>query len=53
MKFSTYSAEQGQLPEKTEARGKAREVLVVCSMFNTDVFKMKDRVLILPCVSDP
>ena len=37
--------EKGQLPEKAETRGKAREVLVVCSMFNPAVFKMKDGVL--------
>ena len=37
--------EKGQLPEKLETRGKAREVLVVCSMFNPEVFKMKDGVL--------
>ena len=37
--------EQGQLPEKTETRGKAREVLVACSMFDPEVFKMKDGVL--------
>ena len=36
--------EKGQLPEKSETRGKAREVLVACSMFNPEVFKMKDRV---------
>ena len=37
--------EKGQLPEKTETRGKAREVLVVHSMFDPEVFKMKDEVL--------
>ena len=37
--------EQGQLREKTETRGKAREVLVVGSMFDPEVFKMKDGVL--------
>ena len=37
--------EQGRLPEKTETRGKAREVLVACSMFYPEVFKIKDRVL--------
>ena len=30
---------------KAETRGKAREVLVACSMFDPEVFKMKDRVL--------
>ena len=38
--------EQGRLPEKTETRGKAREVLVVCSMLDPEVFKMKDGVLL-------
>ena len=37
--------EQGQLPKKTETRGKAREVLVERSMFYSEVFKMKDGVL--------
>ena len=37
--------EKGQLLEKTETRGKQREVLVACSMFNPEVFKMKDKVL--------
>ena len=37
--------DQGQLPEKTETRGKARKVLVGCSMFNPEVFKMKNGVL--------
>ena len=37
--------EQGCIPEKTETRGKAREVLVVRSMFDPTVFKMKERVL--------
>ena len=36
---------QGRLPEKTETRGKAREVLVALSMFDPEVFKMKDGVL--------
>ena len=31
--------------EKSEIRGKAREVLLVRSMFNPEVFKMKDGVL--------
>ena len=33
------------LPENTETRVKAREVLVAHSMFNPEVFKMKDGVL--------
>ena len=37
--------EKGQLPEKGETRGKAREVLVASSMFDPEVFKMKDGVL--------
>ena len=37
--------EKGQLPEKLETRGKAREVLVAPSMFDPEVFKMKDGVL--------
>ena len=35
--------EQERLPEKMETRGKAREVLVALSMFDPEVFKMKDR----------
>ena len=38
--------DQGWLPEKTETRGKAIEVLLMHSMFNPEVFKMKDGVLI-------
>ena len=34
--------EQGQVSEKAETRGKAREVLVVRSMFDPEVFKMRD-----------
>ena len=37
--------EKGQLPEKVETRGKAREVLVAGSRFDPAVFKMKDGVL--------
>ena len=37
--------EKGQIPEKVETRGKAREVLVACSIFDPAVFKMKDGVL--------
>ena len=37
--------DKGQLPEKAETRGKAREVLVGCSIFNSAVFKIKDGVL--------
>ena len=37
--------EKVQLPEKAKTRGKAREVLVACSMFDSTVFKMKDGVL--------
>ena len=36
---------KGQLPEKAETGGKAREVLVVRSIFHPAVFKMKDGVL--------
>ena len=36
---------QGCVPEKTETRGKAREVLVAHSMFDPAVLKMKDGVL--------
>ena len=39
--------EKGQLPEKAKTRGKEREVLVVCSMFDPAVFKIKDRVLMV------
>ena len=34
--------EQGHVPEKTETRGKEREVLVARSMFDPPVFKVKD-----------
>ena len=34
--------EQGRVLEKAETRGKAREVLVTCSMFDPAVFKMRD-----------
>ena len=44
--------EKGQLPEKAGARGKAREVLVACSMFNPAVFKMKDGVLMFTKAAD-
>ena len=37
--------EKGQLPEKAETRGKAREVLVARFMFDPAVIKMKDGVL--------
>ena len=37
--------EQAQVPEKAETREKAREVLVACSMFDLEVFKIRDRVL--------
>ena len=37
--------EQGRVPEKTETRGKARVVLVACSMFDPKVFKMNEGVL--------
>ena len=37
--------EKGQLPEKAETKGKAREVLIACSIFYPAVFKMKDGVL--------
>ena len=37
--------EMGWLPKKAETRGKAREVLLGHSMFNLEVFKMKDGVL--------
>ena len=33
------------MTEKAETRGKAREVLVALSMFNPEVFKMRDGVL--------
>ena len=37
--------EKGQLPEKAETRGIAREVLVARSIFHPAVFKMIDGVL--------
>ena len=37
--------EQGQVPEKAETRGKAWEVMVSHSMFDPEVFKMRDGVL--------
>ena len=39
------SVGQRCVPEKRETRGKVREVLVICSMFDPEIFKMKDRVL--------
>ena len=36
---------QGCVPEKTKTRGKAREVLVARSMFDLEIFKMKDGAL--------
>ena len=44
--------EKGQLPEKAETRGKAREVLVAHSIFNPAVFKMKDGVLMFTKVGN-
>ena len=38
---------QGCIPEKTEIRGKAREVFEPCSMFDPEMFKMKDEVLMI------
>ena len=37
--------EQGHVPKKMETRGKTREVLVARFMFNPEVFKRKDGVL--------
>ena len=37
--------EQERTLEKTETRGKTKDALVECSMFDPTVFKMKDRVL--------
>ena len=37
--------EQGRLPKKTERSGKEREVLVARFIFDPEVFKMKDGVL--------
>ena len=37
--------EQGHVLEKTETRSKAIEVLVALSMFDPEVFKMKEGVL--------
>ena len=39
--------EQGCVPEKTETKDKAREVLVVRPMFDWEMFKMKDGKLML------
>ena len=36
--------EQGRVPMKAEPRVKAREELVACSMFDPEVFKMRDEV---------
>ena len=33
------------MPEKVETRGKAREVLVASSMFDPEVFKIKEGVI--------
>ena len=38
--------EARQIPEKAETRGKSREVLVARSMFDPEVFKMRERVLL-------
>ena len=40
------------VPEKKETRGKARKVLVANSMFDPEVFKMKDGVLIFTKAAD-
>ena len=37
--------EKGQAPDKSEVRGKLREVLVASSKFNPELFKMRDGVL--------
>ena len=37
--------EQGHVQKKTETRGKAKEVLVAISMFDQEIFKMKEGVL--------
>ena len=37
--------EKGQILEKAETQGKAREVLVACTIFDPAVFKMKYGVL--------
>ena len=37
--------EQERVLEKAETRGKAREVLVACSMFEPEVLNMRDGVL--------
>ena len=34
---------QGRVPEKTETRGKLKEVLLTRFMFDLNIFKMKDR----------
>ena len=36
---------QGRVPEKAETRGKAQKVLLAHSMFDLEVFKMRDGVL--------
>ena len=45
MEQSDQLGEQGHVLEKTDIRGKAREVLIAHSMFNLEIFKMKDGVL--------
>ena len=35
------------MPEKAETRGITQEELVACSMFDPEVFKMRDGVLML------
>ena len=37
--------ESGRLQKKSETRGKSREVLVARAMFDTEVFKMREGVL--------
>ena len=39
------SEARGARLEKTETRGKAQEVLIERSIFDPEVFKMKERVL--------
>ena len=36
----------GRMQEKTKIRGKSWEVLVAMSMFDPEVFKMRDRILL-------
>ena len=43
--YKVHQKEDPRVPEKAERRSKAREVLVARTMFDLEVFRMRDRVL--------